>query len=296
MPVLELTTAGNAVVVQRVRNGHPTVEPGDQVLSIDDVMVVDKDWAEVREVLSKHTPSASTPLQLMFLIKGETRNCSFEGPVICNPPLIEPITWSNLQKWLRTLMQTSVACTADDVWEHLLVYNTYRHNTQLHSDILVHVNSESVVSLVVVLTALEERGDIAPRGVGQDVFSSLAVEPSTRITQRLKEHGLAIVKIKGDGNCQASAVSFQLFGTPDKAEEIRKEVVRYLVAHRSDYEDSLITDRYNYDDSINPLYDAENWEAYIEKVSSYIESQHCNATALGCLSGYFLFPPACSLS
>ena len=273
MPVLELTTAGNAVVVQRVRNGHHTVEPGDQVLSIDDVMVVGKDWTDVRNVLAKHTPSASTPLELMFLIKGETRNCSFEGPIICNPPLIEPITLANLQGRWRMVQKAGVAETPSSVWEHLLRHNTHRENTQLQSGILLRQFSHLGE---MVLTALDEHGDIPRRGVDEDVYSSLGLEPREHINRRLAKKGLEMVKIRGDGDCQASSVSQMLYGTPDRASELRQEGVDYLDANRADFEGSLVTDRHKWDGSIDPAYDAPSWDDYIKKVSGDVSTIVCN--------------------
>jgi hypothetical protein len=161
--VLVLTTSGNAVVVQRVPSGHTTVEPGDQVLSIEDCTVVGKDWKEVRKVIAKHTPSASIPVKLMFLKKGEITNCSFEGPIICNRPLIEPITLANYKERVEMLMETGVDGTYTDVWEHLLVHNTHLENIQLHSDILMHFDGDWKQSIGMeseVLTALQKHGNV----------------------------------------------------------------------------------------------------------------------------------------
>jgi hypothetical protein len=103
---LELTTSGDAVVVQRVPGGHTIVEPGDQVISVENCMVHGKDWTEVRDVLAEHTPSASNPLKLLLLMKGEIAPCRFEGPIICNRPVIEPITWSNFEEREEGLKET----------------------------------------------------------------------------------------------------------------------------------------------------------------------------------------------
>jgi hypothetical protein len=61
-----------------------------------------------------------------------------------------------------------------------------------------------------------------------------------RLNDRLVVRGLAKAQVVGDGNCQATAISVVLYGTPDRADEIRTQMVAHLVENRPRFENYLV--------------------------------------------------------
>lgn len=53
---------------------------------------------------------------------------------------------------------------------------------------------------------------------------------------RLKDHGMKVIPIDGDGNCLFRAVSYQLYLNEDGHEILRKKCVEHLRAHRKRFE------------------------------------------------------------
>ena len=71
-----------------------------------------------------------------------------------------------------------------------------------------------------------------------------------KLEQRLRAFGVTEKKIKGDGNCQFRSISDQLFGTPERYEEVRKMVVDQLRTKREEYE-AFVPD--DYEDYVNNM-------------------------------------------
>ena len=55
----------------------------------------------------------------------------------------------------------------------------------------------------------------------------------------MKRLNLQLEVMRGDGNCQFRALSFQLFGSQDLYEMVRERSVSYLKEYRELYEDFL---------------------------------------------------------
>lgn len=52
----------------------------------------------------------------------------------------------------------------------------------------------------------------------------------------LKEMGLKVITIKGDGNCLFSSLSDQVFGVPSKHLEVRETIVKYMRENRATFQ------------------------------------------------------------
>ena len=62
---------------------------------------------------------------------------------------------------------------------------------------------------------------------------------TARLKRRMKRLNLRLEVMRGDGNCQFRALSFQLFGSQDLYEMVRERSVSYLKEYREHYEDFL---------------------------------------------------------
>ena len=71
------------------------------------------------------------------------------------------------------------------------------------------------------------------------------------LADRLKHYGLKEKKVRGDGNCQFRSLSDQLFGTPDRHEEVRRMAISQLK---------------NKSDLYKP-YIPEDYDEYVDKMS-----------------------------
>eukprot|EP01063_Lacrimia_lanifica_P009293 TRINITY_DN16292_c0_g2_i1.p1 TRINITY_DN16292_c0_g2~~TRINITY_DN16292_c0_g2_i1.p1 ORF type:complete len:514 (+),score=125.93 TRINITY_DN16292_c0_g2_i1:120-1544(+) len=77
----------------------------------------------------------------------------------------------------------------------------------------------------------------APTDVGE---SDLIAVRMRRMSAVLKAWGWKFVNVKGDGNCQFSALSVQLHGSPDCHASLRAQAVAHIKKHREHYESYIL--------------------------------------------------------
>ena len=81
-----------------------------------------------------------------------------------------------------------------------------------------------------------EPGRLAPAKARTQVSHQQAVARTTTFEGALREQGLQVVRMLGDGNCLFRAVAHQIFGNPERHAQVRRAVCDYMLDNREDFE------------------------------------------------------------
>ena len=90
----------------------------------------------------------------------------------------------------------------------------------------------------------EARGDSAmPAEEEVDTASEVGIPVSLR--NRLRNRGLDVVNVRGDGNCFFRAISHQVHGNAQRHDEIRQLAIQYIIDHPDQFSDALLNNDVN---------------------------------------------------
>mmetsp|Transcript_511 Transcript_511/g.861 ORF Transcript_511/g.861 Transcript_511/m.861 type:complete len:290 (-) Transcript_511:2754-3623(-) len=84
-----------------------------------------------------------------------------------------------------------------------------------------------------------------------------------KLKQQLKNFGLRIKEISGDGNCLFKAVSDQLIGSEDLHKEYRELACNYMQAHK-EYFSPFVEDDWDFDDYVMKMRKEGTWGGNME--------------------------------
>lgn len=87
-----------------------------------------------------------------------------------------------------------------------------------------------------------------------------------RLKRRLRDFGLMEINVKGDGNCQFRALSYQLYGTEDKYQLIRAEICKYMEFNSNLYKDFIVSDEEEEYNSEGSNGEDKGWKEYIKNM------------------------------
>ncbi|XP_062001945.1 OVARIAN TUMOR DOMAIN-containing deubiquitinating enzyme 12 [Rosa rugosa] len=99
-----------------------------------------------------------------------------------------------------------------------------------------------------------------PRINGEIPSIDEATSDHQRLLDRLQLYGVVERKVQGDGNCQFSALSDQLYHSPDHHNDVRRKVVNQLKAHPEIYEGYVPM---AYDDYLEKMSKSGQWGDHV---------------------------------
>lgn len=97
-------------------------------------------------------------------------------------------------------------------------------------------------------------------------------EDSPVLRERLSSMGLGIKTVEKDGNCLFSAVSDQLYGSPEYHRELREAVCGFLESHEEEY--SSFVEEKGYETYVSEMRKLGTWAGNLEVFTRFLVLLH----------------------